>query len=101
MPPYGSIQAAPVTREPATPTATMAGSAGSMKAVAASDPARTTAPVSHQDGRPDAVLGGRSSAAVSPAAAARGALRRQEIYPILPLPEFIITAPPFIFRSVL
>lgn len=47
-------------------TATPAGRAGSIKAVAASEPASTTAAVSHQDGSPAAELGGRSSEAVSP-----------------------------------
>lgn len=57
----------PVVNVPAMPTATIAGSVGSMNAVAASEPASTTAAVSHQEGRPDWELGGRSNAAVSPA----------------------------------
>jgi len=56
-----------VAKVPAMPTATMAGSVGSINAVAASEPASTTEAVSHHEGRPDWELGGRSNAAVSPA----------------------------------
>ena len=51
----------------ATPTAMTAGSAGSMRPLAASEPASRTAAGSHQDGRPACEDGGRSSCQVSPA----------------------------------